>query len=283
MDRMHVGGGTTVGALTVFPVWTEGPDPGEDYLPFALAEAAGQGTVGELAQPTVALIQAVNEAMLPFLLLEGEAVCGGQQDRVVVVSAMVPAGGQVPIPVACVEQRRWNGEARHHSAGRVPPMVRSDVAMTASADRSADQSAVWERVAHYRMAEGEAADGSLLETGREVGPADVPLLEGQRGIIIGIGGQVRSMEVFDRHATLVQAWPAILRAAAQDAVGQPGTPTGSSTARAFVRRVAQGRWEASPTPGLGTARRVVADGAGGSALDWSGRTVHLAVHAMAAV
>lgn len=267
------------GALTVFPVWTEGPDPGADYLPFALAEATGLATVGELPQPTVALIQAVNAAMLPFLPLEGEAVCGGQQDRVVVASALVPAGGEVPIPVACVEQRRWGGEARHHSAGRVPPIVRSDVAMTASPDRSADQGAVWDRVARYRKAEGEAADGSLLETGRQVVPADLPLLEGQRGVVIGIAGRVRSLEVFDRHATLAEAWPGILRAATQDAVGQPATPTGASAARRFIRQVAQGRWEAAATPALGTARRVTTEGAAGSALEWSGRTVHLATSA----
>ncbi|HUG85279.1 MAG TPA: DUF6569 family protein, partial [Euzebya sp.] len=175
-----------------------------------------------------------------------------------------------------------HGEAGHRTAGRVPPTVRSDVAMTASADRSSVQGAVWQRVAQYRMAEGEAAGGSLLETGRHVVAADLPLLEGQRGVVIGIGGQVRSLELFDRHATLALAWPGILRAAAQDAVGQPVQPTSSAAARRFVRQVAKGRQEASTTPALGTARRVTTEEAAGTVLEWSGRTVHLAVHALVA-
>ncbi len=260
MLTMHVGGGRTVGGLTVFPLWTDGGDPGEDYLPFAAVEENGWGGVGELDSPVVSLVQAVNNAMLPALLLEGEAVQGGQQDRVVVTSTMVPAGGGCEVPVACVEAQRWHGSEGHRMAGRVPPQLRSDVVAGLRPDgRSTDQRVVWQRVASYRAAEQRSAGGSLLEP------------------TAAIGGVVRTVELFDRHETLASAWPGILRAATVDARSAAQVPTSGSSARRAVRRLGRAMAELSPTEGHSTPVRT--DGMTGTTLWWNGRAVHLAVHA----
>jgi hypothetical protein len=233
---MHVGVGTTRGALTVFPVWTEGPEPAQDHLLFGPASEQGAVSVGELPQPSVQLVAAVNAAMLPVLLVEGEAIVGGQQDRVVVATTLLPPMGEAQVPVACVEARRWHGTPQHLPFGRVSPTLRADVNAARTEDLMTDQGAVWDRVAAYRRAEAQAPDGSLLETGRDVAvPDDLRPLVGQRGVVIGIGGTVRSLELFDRADHLAQAWPSILQAAARDAVGAPARRTPGEAARRFVR------------------------------------------------
>ena len=64
------------------------------------------------ADAEVPTLVATNDGDTPVLLVEGETVVGGQQDRTLNVSVLVPAGASVEIPVSCVQAGRWNGGRR---------------------------------------------------------------------------------------------------------------------------------------------------------------------------
>jgi len=91
----------------------------------------------------------VNNSKRPLLLLAGEIVTGGKQDRVIAKDRIVPAGGDpIDLSVFCIEHGRWTessekfGATAKTSTGSfmVQPAVRQE-AMVAK-----DQQQVWNSV-----------------------------------------------------------------------------------------------------------------------------------------
>ena len=71
MQKVHVGSGTTRGALGVFPVWGE-VDIERDY-----STAVAAAHVSEKTTPEVTTLTVANTADRPLLLLEGQLLEGG--------------------------------------------------------------------------------------------------------------------------------------------------------------------------------------------------------------
>lgn len=147
--------------LTVFPILSR---QNADTSGFAtLDEALGSGeaivaeTGGEAIRrsrdghPSVIPLQggaSVNQLVLinrgskPLILLAGEMVSGGKQDRIISKDRIVPPGGTpLPLDVFCVEQGRWSSGAQF-AAGKL--MVHPSVREKAVADK--EQTKVWEAV-----------------------------------------------------------------------------------------------------------------------------------------
>jgi hypothetical protein len=85
----------------------------------------------------------VNRGKRPLLLLAGEVVSGGKQDRIIGKDRIVPIGSApVPLDVFCVEHGRWAGESMNFSAAEtmVHPSVREKAAV------EQDQVQVWAAV-----------------------------------------------------------------------------------------------------------------------------------------
>lgn len=85
----------------------------------------------------------INRGKKPVLLLAGEVVAGGNQDRIVGNDRIVPVGGEpLPLDVFCVEHGRWTGESTKFGAAKMMahPSVREKAAV------EADQVQVWNAV-----------------------------------------------------------------------------------------------------------------------------------------
>lgn len=104
----------------------------------------------------------VNKSDKPLLLLAGEIVTGGKQDRVIAKDRIVPAGGDpVDLSVFCIEPGRWTESSQvFGAAARMPgqsfmvqPTIREQ-AMVAK-----DQQQVWNSV-HRSIAELSFVAGS---------------------------------------------------------------------------------------------------------------------------
>lgn len=74
-----------------------------------LEEALKEGmTVAELKDPNVPTLEISNDTGKEVMIVAGEYVVGGGQNRMVAASACIAAGYKGLLPVRCVEQRRWN-------------------------------------------------------------------------------------------------------------------------------------------------------------------------------
>jgi hypothetical protein len=274
MQKLHVGSGTTRGALTVFPVWGE--------YAGARGYDAGAGAVAVVEQPSgpvVGSLLATNGGPRPVLMLEGQLVQGGWQNRLVARSVLVPPAASMDLDALCVEAGRWGGgRSQGRSERRASLRVRGGA--QASSGR---QGEVWSRVAEYDARYGVDATSSFLghldraanDVHRLV--EGIKPLPGQTGVVVAVAGQPVALEAFDSPRTLAESFASIVAAAAMDAVGQVEVATPSRRARRFVDRAARVCRRPVAPAGLGTTVAGADQYAGVTGLVWRQREVHLLV------
>ena len=143
MPTLHVGQSTHVGALSVFPVWTDAPIvSGLDT-----GRAAHVQVTEREESPVVGELVLKNQGAKPALLVAGELFEGGWQHRALNHDILLMAGQQLVASVSCVESGRWHGAtAQVRRSRRASMMVRSAQTVAESDHR---QGQVWERVSRY--------------------------------------------------------------------------------------------------------------------------------------
>jgi len=146
--------------LTIFPVVSSQDADTSDFATLDEALANGDAIIseqgdylrrtrdGQIPQgfstgPQVNQLVLVNRGKRPLVLLAGEVVSGGKQDRIIGKDRIVPIGAApLPLDVFCVEHGRWTGASDKFSAGNlmVHPSVREEAAV------AQDQKQVWAAV-----------------------------------------------------------------------------------------------------------------------------------------
>jgi hypothetical protein len=158
----RIGQSVTYETLTLFPVLSSQDANTEAFQTLDAALASGEAVVTEQgdairrsrngdAQPVpyvssgaqVNQLVLINRGTRPLLLLAGEVVSGGKQDRIIAKDRIIPIGAKpLPLDVFCVEHSRWTNSDAKFSAARtmVHPTVREKAAI------DSDQSQVWAAV-----------------------------------------------------------------------------------------------------------------------------------------
>jgi hypothetical protein len=106
----------------------------------------------------------INRGDKPLLLLAGEVVSGGKQDRIIGKDRIVPVGGEpLPLDVFCVEHGRWTDGADRFAAAQM--MVHPSVREKAAVDQN--QGEVWAAVRSGSTS--GASGGAVIEPGMAAG------------------------------------------------------------------------------------------------------------------
>ncbi|MFC0681759.1 ARPP-1 family domain-containing protein [Lysobacter korlensis] len=228
---LHVGHGVYQDGLTVFPIWGDGPSASG----FSWNAADLRVTEREDG-PAVSELLVQNGSAKPLVALEGDLVEGGWQDRMVARSLVLTPHEQRPLDALCVEARRWNGGMTHTSRGRraAPSVRHGNVGRRAEHDT---QSEVWGRIHRYEEQLGATASSSMLDHLDRSGGTPIRLIDGQRGVVLGIGGKILGAEIFGSAAALKTRWQGILDGALLDARLAPPVRTESRLARRFIRNL----------------------------------------------
>ncbi len=150
IDGLRVGAAVKSGGIAFYPLLRDGENFAIELLDTAIA--AGLLEVQETG--TVSQLTAVNRSERRVLMLEGDIVQGGRQNRVINTTLVVPSHATVAVPTSCVERGRWAGEEKSFSVSgfMVSPLVKSSlkrsvsetVRMTQGRAHTSDQSAVWD-------------------------------------------------------------------------------------------------------------------------------------------
>ena len=115
----------------------------------------------------------VNRGKRPLLLLAGEVVSGGKQDRIIGKDRIVPTGAEpLPLSVFCVEHGRWtDGSGKFAGAQMiVHPSVREKAAVEQS------QTQVWAAVRGGTTASSARAVGGRAGTSSGTATAPAPAI-----------------------------------------------------------------------------------------------------------
>jgi hypothetical protein len=250
------------GNLTVFPVVAAATHDTHDFLTLDEGLRSGDVVVTEYSnlqgmvrrrQPRVWQQRAdnaqvntlvlVNNSKRPLILLAGEIVTGGKQDRVIGKDRLVPAESDpVDLSVFCVEPGRWTGSSDKFNA-MGGPMAQPAVRAKAMADKN--QAKVWEEVGKSRsgmMAEVTAASPALAGTSSYARVMDnkevqakldsvaAPLERDYRsviqqlrehnavGVVVAVNGEIIWADIFASTDLLQKYWPKLVRSYAAEAI-----------------------------------------------------------------
>ena len=212
------------------------------------------------ASASVNQLVLINRSKRPLLLLAGELVSGGKQDRIIGKDRIVPVGAEpLPLDVFCVEHGRWTGSSSKFTASKtiVHPSVREQ-----AVEQKQDE--VWAAVAGGSTAAGRLATAApsapaplispravaeavtveaptqsyrkIYEGRRVGGSVDTFVdqvqrrfaratagLKGERvvGVIVAYGGEVAWSDIFASNDLFHQYWGKLLRSYAVEALARP--------------------------------------------------------------
>lgn len=247
------------------------------------------GRIVYLPQPTagasVNQLVLVNRSKRPLLLLAGELVSGGKQDRVIGKDRIVPVGAPpLPLDVFCVEHGRWTGSAQFAAASTiVHPSVRERAAVdqkqtevwdavrsgttakaapnapapVMSSSRIQDAIATNGRTEAYEKiyqstSVGVSIDDFVVEVQRRFAAATYGL-KGERvvGVVVAYGGEVAWSDIFASSELFDHYWHKLLRSYTVEALARPTVRTVASRENAseFLRRLS-GRETQETEPGV---------------------------------
>jgi hypothetical protein len=227
----------------------------------------------------------VNRSKRPLLLLAGELVSGGKQDRIIGKDRIVPVGAPpLPLDVFCVEHGRWTGSAQFAAANTI---VHPSVRESAAVDK--EQTKVWDSVRNGTNAKGSAAapppqissrnlQAAIAGNGRteayekiyESRAVGVSIddfvdqvqrrfanatsgLKGERvvGVVVAYGGDVAWSDIFASGDLFEHYWRKLLRSYTVEALTRPTYREVASRedANEFLRRL-NGRETQETEPGV---------------------------------
>jgi hypothetical protein len=119
-------------------------------VPLTLQEALAKGSVEVIETKSVNELKVRNKGNTEVFIQSGEIVKGGQQDRVVTVSFLLPPkSGAVPLAAFCVESGRWAARGKEDSAK-----------FTSSAEAMPSRAAKLAMKAPIKAAEAEPANNA---------------------------------------------------------------------------------------------------------------------------
>ncbi len=148
--------GLATGDVAVREQGSESMVRGRDGRPVYIPQSGNGATVNQLVL--------INRSKRPLLLLAGELVSGGKQDRVIGKDRIIPAGAPpLPLDVFCVEHGRWTGSAQFAAANTI---VHPSVREKAAVDQK--QTEVWDAVRSGTTLRASPAAPSARVTARDI-------------------------------------------------------------------------------------------------------------------
>jgi hypothetical protein len=217
-----------------------------------------------------------NNSNHPLLLLAGEIVTGGKQDRVIGSDRIVPANtGPIDLGVFCVEPGRWvESSSKFGSMGaqmaqpsvRTPAMATRDqqqvwanvrasnstvavsvggpeamaLSGTTSYAKVFNSAPVQQKIAGYGGIEGEQA---ILRELR---------VKGAAGVVVAVNGRVMWADIFASTDLLSKYWPKLMRSYVVEAMTTTIQPASLDVheAELFMSTLSGGREVAETEPGV---------------------------------
>ncbi len=300
----------TSGNLTIFPVVASTSYNTSMFLTLDDGLRSGEVVVTEagsvqplVRRPGIPRVQGgaqvntlvlVNNSKRPLLLLAGEIVTGGKQDRVIAKDRIVsPQSEPIDLGVFCVEPGRW--VAHSEKFGGFSNLAQPSVRVNAMAKK--DQQMVWDSVRQSQSGVSESvavtAEPAQIQTElsdirntssyarvmdnrtvkQNLDKIAVPIEREYHnvirdlrdkhavGVVVAINGEIVWADLFASTDLLDRYWQKLVRSYAAEALTETGNrgKVSESEAQAFVDRM-QGRHETTDTePGVYRQSEITGD------------------------
>jgi ARG and Rhodanese-Phosphatase-superfamily-associated Protein domain len=290
----RLGAPVSIRNLTIFPVIDDNAAASHGFITLDEGLKSGKVTINEMGEDgtvrggrnrggsaDVNRLAITNKSGKTLVLIAGELLLGGKQDRIVGHDCIVEASNiPVPIEVFCVEHGRWSersdfGRSRNRqtdfragaaggigagsgsgvgpgfgpaSGGMAAPSIREKAQVEKS------QTEVWSSVSEMVTVNAAKTDTGTLNSvyeNQRVKAKVAPYRRALRdrlsdknvvGVVAAVGGEIIAADVFATHSLLEAYWPKLLNSYVVEAVSRPAKD--------------------SPMPGFAAARTYLTPAAG---------------------
>lgn len=266
---VEIGDGFMVRNLTVFPIFRR---DGGSFSPRTLDEAVASGAASlhETGQVPWVDLDVDTDGGQPLFIMDGEGLVAGRQNRVVNTAVLAESGLTHRVPVTCVEQGRWSGEAGFRAGSSAYPSLRAILAESVGASLrggrgfSADQEAVWssvkQKLSSLRVS---STTSSMHDAYSGVSRALAAFkegfnLDGASGFIAFAGDELLGLDLLPGPDVMVKLREKLAESYALDAMDRMGRTSrflSRDEAVAIIRHVSRLKWQEFPAVNLGRELR----------------------------
>ena len=144
-----------------------------------------------------------NRAVTPLILIDGEEVIGGDQNRIVNSTILIEAESEMKIPVSCTEKGRWEYKSEFTDSDYIANYNTRRNKEYASRGGVSFQSAVWssidtleEEISFKSETTAMSESYENLRSKHEEIIENLPVVKGQTGVLIIVNGEIQGFELF---------------------------------------------------------------------------------------
>ena len=159
--------------------------------------------VKECPQSTVNTIIVENKSVVPLLLIDGEEIVGGDQNRIIDATILIAPQSEKKIPVDCTEHGRWVYKSEFKQSAHIANYRTRLAKHHAYRNNDSVQQAVWDSINDLEMSRSFSSPTQAMSESYENAKADLNefldafnIVDGQSGIAVLVDGEIKGFEVF---------------------------------------------------------------------------------------
>lgn len=163
----------------------------------------GLAEVKECDNSQVNTLIVKNMAVTPLILIDGEEVVGGDQNRIVNATILIDAKSEMKIPVSCTEKGRWGFKSEFKQSNYIANYNTRRAKEYASRKHHHFQDVIWSSINDLEIENSFASPTSAMEESYENLKIDhnkiiseFDIVPGQNGVLIIVDGEIKGFELF---------------------------------------------------------------------------------------
>ena len=220
----------SLGPCQILAVTAPDHQPALEYVLAAKAMADKTLVVEEVSREgSVPTLLVTNHLEMPVLILEGDLLIGGKQNRLSNSSVLIPKKTKMPLPVSCVEHGRWHHksprpESTQHESTQPDAFAPSLDCIAAPVHRELKraklsqqpvsvQMKVWDSIENVQQARAYCSETSDHEELLQISRSELEdFLESTHcpddavGVAVVVGEDSYALDLFDQAATCRHYW-----------------------------------------------------------------------------
>ena len=215
-------------------------------------------SVKECETSQVNTIIVKNDAVTPLLLIDGEEIVGGDQNRIVNSTILIDGKSSMSIPVSCSEKGRWAYKSEFKQSNYIANFNTRRAKEYASRSKHHFQDVIWSSISDLEEENSFASPTSAMEESYEnlkVGHNKIikefEVVDGQNGVLIILDGEIEGFELFLNPEIYREFHEKILKSYLIDSKinSQPFT-INADVARDVIANALDSEFEKRPNTGL---------------------------------
>lgn len=184
----------------------------------------GLVNVKECEKSTVNTLVVKNHSVTPLLLIDGEEIIGGDQNRIVNGTILIAPKSEMKIPVNCTEHGRWGYKHEFKNSNFMATSRTRCASISANRSSKSVQSAVWNSIDELEADRGFHSPTQAMSESYENLNADLDEFigafkteKGQTGVVVIVDGEIKGFELLINSDVYSQYHEKILKSYVIDA------------------------------------------------------------------